>query len=93
MITANGYFLQLSMQAQAQGKDVQSTLEAAEKQLKVSLKNKLLLDDEWNSGAKVLSLLKGVNSFTSLAIRPLQWFKEMTVGSMTNISRAWSNAG
>ena len=93
LITANAYFLHLQSYAQKEGSDASSIIEAAEKQLKVSLKNQMLLDEEWTSASKVLGFFKKINSFTSLAFRPLQYFKEMTVGQMTNISRAWAQKG
>lgn len=93
LVTANAYFLHLQSYAQKEGIDASSIIEAAEKQLKVSLKNQMLLDEEWTSASKILGFFKKINSFTSLAFRPLQYFKEMTVGQMTNLSRAWAQKG
>lgn len=79
--------------AQTGGKDYAEELETLAAQTGVSITNKPQINTEWQDTAKVVGAAKRLNSLVVLAVRPLQFLKELTFGQITNYSRAWALKG
>jgi len=66
--------------AQTGGKDYAEELETLASQTGVSITNKPQINTEWQDTAKVVGVAKRLNSLVVLAVRPLQFLKELTFG-------------
>lgn len=80
----------LHVMSQEQNVDVSNELSAIADHRKINITNESLLEEDQEDMAKGASILKKINSFMLLALRPAQFVKELTFGAFTNFSRAWA---
>lgn len=73
------------------GLDLNKVLQFLEDQIKITIFNESILDDEFEDLMKVNSVVRKVNSVIKLALRGEQWVKEMTVGTFRNWNIALTN--
>lgn len=79
------------MMSQRTGVDINEVLNFLENQIKITIFNEPILDDELEDAAKAIQLTRIINSAFKLSLRPFQWVKEMTVGWIRNWSIALAN--
>lgn len=70
----------------------QTEIEGMDDQSKV-IKGETLIPNELKEAASGIGFLKRFNSLMVLALRPMQFIKELTFGQITNYSRAWALKG
>ena len=88
--TVNSALVVLKYYANQTGTDISETLDYFLKQIKVSIFNESIIDEEIQDPLKVVNIAKRALSISSLALRPTIFIKEMTVGSITNVIRAFT---
>lgn len=93
LLAADAFSIQMQQLSIITGKDYSTELESLHNYIDSKVLNKSIIDKEFHQHAKVISAARRVNSFLHLSGRPLQFVKEMTVGTFTNVSRAWANSG
>lgn len=74
------------------GMDLDKILNFLSDQIKITIFNESILDDEFSDLAKVNGVLRKINSVIKIGLRPAQWVKEMTVGAFRNWNIATVNA-
>lgn len=72
------------------GQDMSDRIEAMFKRVKISVYNDSLVDKEYTDLMALLGLAKSFGSYTKIALRPMLYFKEMTLGTLKNISAIMS---
>lgn len=68
------------------GQNCEDKIEAILKRTKISIYNENLIPDELRDFAALIGVGKELGSLTKIAVRPMLYLKEMTVGTLKNIS-------
>ena len=68
-------------------------LDAIDKQINISIKDKTILPKEVQGAAKAMSAAKKLNSYLVLSLRPLSFLKEITFGTFNGCARVWAMKG
>lgn len=68
-------------------------IEALENRSKTAIKGESVIKEEAENISSVVSAARRLNSFLVLAFRPLQFVKEISFGTFTNLSRVFASKG
>ena len=82
------YIWWLKLVAGKQESDISTQLDSVAKQLKLSVYDDSIIDEEFEDLTKVTSVAKKVSSFAMLVLKPATFAKEMTIGLTKGISLA-----
>lgn len=84
----NAYIWWIKLEAGKEGKDISKQLEYIANQLKLSVYDDPIIDEEFSDLTKVESVIKKFSTAAMLAFKPTALVKEMTVGLFKGISIA-----
>lgn len=85
----DSFSIMVRYRSEMTGEDFNDILQTLDDQVTITIFNKPLIPEELQDAAKIISTVRSATSTLHIAARPLLWLKEITVGQLQNVNRAW----